>query len=227
MAILFDLDGTLVDTANDIISSINNLCLELGKPTVDPKLLKDNTSFGLEKILSISLNININEINSEDLQKLKNRFRELYRQSNFIESKLFPGIKALINNLQQNNFKIGVVTNKTLEFARLTLQKVDLLDNIDCLVTSDMVPSPKPAPDSVLLAIEKLQADPKKCIFVGDAEQDVIAGNAAGVKTVAALFGYIGDQNIAKSWPADYFVSQPTEIWPLLRNMYLLSNQRA
>lgn len=226
MAILFDLDGTLVDTADDIISAINNLCVELNKPIVDPKMLKDNTSFGLERILPIALNINIKEIDLEDLKKLKNRFRELYRESNFIGSKLFPGIRSLISNLQQNGFKIGVVTNKTLEFARLVLDKVDLLSTVDCLVAADMVPKPKPAPDSVLLAMEKLQVNSKECIFVGDAEQDIIAGNSAGVRTVAALFGYIGDKAIAKGWPANYFVTQPTEIWPLVQSIYSLSTTK-
>lgn len=221
MAIFFDLDGTLVDTADDIIGAINNLCLELNKPIADPILLKDNTSFGLEKFLQIALNVNIKEIDPKYLLSLKNRFRELYRESEFANSKLFPGIQTLITNLQQNNLKFGVVTNKTLEFAKLVLDRVGLLTKIDCLVAADMVPKPKPSPDSLLLAIEKLQVNPKDCIFIGDAEQDIIAGNAAGVKTVAALFGYIGDLAMAKTWPADYFIDRPTEIWPLLHSLYI------
>ncbi len=220
MAILFDLDGTLVDTADDIISAVNNLCLELNMPIVDHQLLKDNTSFGLEKFLQIALNINIIDADPLYIQSLKNRFRELYRQSKFLKSKLFPGIQSLIDNLQQNNIKIGVVTNKTLEFAKLVLDKVNLLTRIDCLVASDMVPKPKPSPDSVLLAIETLQATHSECIFIGDAEQDIIAGNAAGVRTVAALFGYVGDRKVAEGWPANYFVTQSTEIWPLLLSLY-------
>jgi len=220
MAILFDLDGTLIDTADDLINTTNNLCAELNKPTVDPKLLKDNLSFGLEKMLQIALNINITEINAEYLEELKNRFRVLYRQSKFIDSKLFPGIELLIANLKEHGFKIGVVTNKTLEFASLTLDRVNLLTVIDCLVASDMVSKPKPHPEPVLLAMDKLQVKPHECIFIGDAEQDIISGNAAGVRTVAALFGYVGNKTVAKTWPAKYFVTTPTDLWPLVQSLF-------
>lgn len=222
MAIFFDLDGTLVDTCNDIIGAINNLCKELNKPLPDFKLLKDNTSFGLEKILAIALNIKITDLSIEEFNILKNRFRELYRQSMFTSSKLFPGLKLLIDKLKEKDIKVAVVTNKTSEFAIPILHKVDLANKIDCVVTSDMVPRPKPAPDLVFLAIKNLQVQPQDCLFIGDAEQDIIAGNAAGVKTAVALFGYIGDENLALNWPANYFVKKSTDLLPLLKNLYKL-----
>ena len=80
---------------------------------------------------------------------------------------------------------------------------------------------PKPAPDPVLLAIEKLETIPDKCLFIGDAEQDIIAGNLAGVKTVGALFGYIGKNVNTNNWGANYLVNHPTEIWPLIKKLYL------
>lgn len=221
MAIFFDLDGTLVDTVDDIITALNNLCSELNLPIPDPILIKDNTSFGLEKFLQIVLNTNINEIDPKYLASLKTRFKELYKQTKFANSKLFPGIQNLVDKLQQNKLKFGIVTNKTLEFARLVLDRVNLLTKVDCLVTADMVNKPKPFPDPLFLAIDKLKVDSKDCIFIGDAEQDIIAGNAAGVKTVAALFGYVGDLAVAKAWPANYFIHQPTEIWPLLKSLYI------
>jgi len=220
MAIFFDLDGTLVDTCDDIILAINNLCLELNKPLADYKLLKAHISFGIEKILTIALNLNITDLSVEKLTKLKNRFRELYKQSKFQSSKLFPGLKLLITKIKQNNLKIAVVTNKTLEFAVPVLEQVQLTAHIDCLVTSDMVPKPKPAPDLVLLAINKLQVKPKDCVFIGDAEQDIVAGNLAGVRTVAALFGYIGDLQLALNWPANYFVKKSTDLLPLINKLY-------
>ncbi len=222
MAILFDLDGTLIDTAGDIIEVINALCKELNKPIVDHNLLKDNISFGLERILSVALNIDASSLSNEDLSKLVNRFKILYRQSTFGTSKLFPGIEALITKIKDAGLKIAVVTNKTLEFAHPVLDNVNLSNKIDCLITSDMVVKPKPHPDPVLLAIKKLQVDSKKCLFIGDAEQDILAGNAAGVKTGVALFGYVGNRKSALSWPANYFLKDPQDIWPLVSSLYYL-----
>ena len=222
MAVLFDLDGTLIDTANDIIWAIYVLCVELNKPLADVNLLKDNVSFGLEKILGVALNVNPEDLSDIELKKLKNRFKELYKQSSFVSSKLFPGLNSIITKIKRRGLKIGVVTNKTLEFAVPNLEKVNLSSKIDCLVTSDMVPKPKPSPDSVLLAIKTLQVDPKDCLFIGDAEQDILAGNAAGVKTAVALFGYVGDSKLALSWPANYFLKKPTDIWSLVNSLYFL-----
>ena len=219
MAILFDLDGTLIDTANDIIWAVNALCVELNKPLTDVNLLRDNVSFGLETILTVA-SINVKDLSDVELKRLKHRFKELYKQSNFRSSKLFPGVDLIITDIKQKGLKIGVVTNKTLEFAQPNLEKVNLSNKIDCLITSDMVANPKPYPDSVLLAIKTLQVDPKDCLFIGDAEQDIIAGNAAGVKTAVALFGYVGDQKTALSWPANYFLKTPIEIWSLVDSLY-------
>lgn len=220
MAVFFDLDGTLVDTSQDIILAINNLCLELNRPLADQKLLKDNISFGIEKLLPIAFNIEITDLTTQELVNLKNRFKLLYKQSKFKTSKLFPGLNKLINYLKQRNIKIAVVTNKVAEFAIPILKQVNLIDQIDCLATSDMVTHPKPAPDLVLFAMDKLQINPKKCIFVGDAEQDIIAGKVAGVTTIAALFGYVGNVQDALKWPADYFVEQPNDLLSLINKIY-------
>lgn len=221
MGILFDLDGTLVDTAGDILEAINNLCIELGQPIADQTLLKNNTSFGLKKLLSIALNMNIQDLDEIKFKPLKDRFKYLYSKTNFIQSVLFPGIQELLDNLKMHNFKVALVTNKHYEFAYLILKKLNMLKYLDCIVTADMVVQPKPAPDPVLLAIEKLETIPDKCLFIGDAEQDIIAGNSAGVKTVGALFGYI-DKNVnTNNWGANYLVNYPTEIWPLIKKLYL------
>lgn len=220
MAVFFDLDGTLVDTCQDIMLAINNLCRELDKPLANQKLLKDNISFGIEKILPIALNIKVTDLTQKELLTLKNKFKLLYKQSKFQASKLFPGVKELINYLKKQNIQIAVVTNKVSEFAIPILEQVNLIDQIDCLATSDMVICPKPAPDLVLFAIDKLQVNPKKCIFIGDAEQDILAGKAAGVKTIAALFGYVGNVQNALKWPADYFVEKPTDLLSLINKIY-------
>lgn len=220
MAVFFDLDGTLVDTCQDIVLAINNLCRELNKPLADQKLLRDNISFGVEKILPIALNVKITDLTPQELVALKNRFKSLYQQSKFQESKLFPGLKELIIYLKQRNIKIAVVTNKLSEFAIPILQQVNLMDQIDCLATADMVVYPKPAPDLLFFAIDKLQVDPKKCIFIGDAEQDIIAGKSAGITTIAALFGYVGNVKNALNWPADYFVEDSNDLMQLINKIY-------
>ena len=220
MAIFFDLDGTLVDTCQDIIIAINNLCRELNRPEAHHQLLIDHVSFGIEKILQVALNIKIADLSESELIKLKNKFKELYKQSKFKSSKVFPGLNLLITDLKKKGIKVAVVTNKPAEFAIPILEQVNLINQMDCVVTSDMVLNPKPAPDLVLLAINKLKADPKKCLFIGDAEQDIIAGNAAGVKTIAALFGYVGDINTALNWPANYFVNKSTDLLSLINKIY-------
>lgn len=222
MAILFDLDGTLVDTVHDMVWAMNALCTELNKPLPDPKILKNHVSFGIENILEIALKINTRELPVAQLNSLKARFKALYKESKFKTSNLFPGLDSLIDAVKQKGFKTGVVTNKTLEFATPILERVKLAKKIDCLVTSDMVLNPKPAPEPVLLAIKTLKVEPTKCLFIGDAEQDILAGNAAGVKTVAALFGYIGDLKCALKWPANYFIKESTDLLPLVSSLYSL-----
>jgi N-acetyl-D-muramate 6-phosphate phosphatase len=223
MAILFDLDGTLVDSAADVIYAINCLSRELGKPLVDPQLLKDNTSFGLNRLFQLALDLNLESIDPSELNALKARFGDFYKKSNFVNSKLFPGIQDLIDNLCQNKVKIGVVTNKSLEFSKIVLEKVGLIERFNCLIAADSVKNIKPSPEPVLLAMKQLHVSPKDCLFIGDAEQDVIAGNAAGVRTVAALYGYVGAIEAAKCWPANYFVNDSTEIWPLVCSLYKLN----
>lgn len=226
MVILFDLDGTLVDTANDIVDAVNDLCIELNYPTPDPKLIIENTSFGLKKILSIVLNMQFETIEQQKVFKfLKDRFSELYHKTNFQKSVLFPGIQELLDNLKEHKFQMAVVTNKHYKFAYLILKNLNLLSYLDCIITADMVKHPKPAPESVLLAINKLNAVPSECLFIGDAEQDIIAGNLAGVTTVSALFGYIGFNVNPESWGAAYTVYHPTEIWPLIKKLYLINNK--
>jgi phosphoglycolate phosphatase len=223
MAILFDLDGTLVNSADDMLNAMQALCLEIKKPLVDPKIFINNISFGVKKIFQEVWNMDINSIDKDYLQQLIDRFVTLYKQTNYQNSKLFPGGLALIKQLQQYKLKIGIVTNKPIEFAHKLLQRVDILKYLDCLVTPDMVTNPKPHPEPVLLAIQKLQVSADQCLFIGDSKQDIIAGKQAGVKTVAALFGYIGDVNAARNtWNADYVVDDFQQIWPLIKKIYKL-----
>lgn len=224
MAILFDLDGTLVDTAGDILAAINNLCIEYDHAIADQVLLRNNTSFGLKKLLSIALNTDINNLEDDQVAELTTKFRYLYKETEFAQSVLFPGIQELLANLKKHNFKIAVVTNKHCEFANPILKKLKLLEYyVDFTITADMVKHPKPHPESVLLAINKLQTVPDKCLFIGDAEQDIVAGRLAGAKTVVASYGYIDPNVKYNDWHADHSVNNPTEIWPLIAKLYLSS----
>lgn len=142
------------------------------------------------------------------------RLLTAYQSNLGLYTKPFPGIEALLQTLDNEQIPWGIVTNKHSTLSNTLLAKLDLAHRAHCIVSGDTTPNPKPHPDPLFHACKEIRQDPANCIYVGDAERDIIAGKKAGMATLCALFGYIENLQDAKLWGADFYVNHPDEIWP-------------
>lgn len=208
-AVLFDLDGTLADTAPDLAAAVNRLCLDRGKPGLPVSQLRPYTSQGVRGMLFAALDITPE---SPDYEQLAQQFLYHYEQALCVHTRLFPGMAALLDQLDAQKIRWGIVTNKR---QRLTLPLIEALgyrQRAACIVSGDSATQPKPAPQPMYLAAELLGIPAKDCLFVGDDYRDIAAGKASAMETVAVRFGYLGVEAPIETWGADHIVDHPDEI---------------
>lgn len=218
LLVLFDLDGTLVDTAHDLGLALNMQLSRHGKPALMHDEIWPVASHGSRGLLELGFGITPADQNFEAMRV---EYLNLY-ESVFTNTPAFlPGIAELLENLDAQGVKWGIVTNKPRRFS-LDLTKAvkmgshSLYQRSACLVCGDDAPQPKPAPDTLLMACKETNNKPSDCIYVGDAERDVQAGKAAGIKTIVALFGYIAETEKPGEWGADAMIETPQELLNLL-----------
>lgn len=211
-AVLFDLDGTLADTAPDLIAALERLRLELGLPTMETGPLRQRVGRGAVAILEGGLP----ELDPAEREELRGRFLDDYQARCWEASRPFDGIADFLDDLEAVGVPWGIVTNKIERLARPLLQQAGWADRMGCLVAGDTVTRAKPAPDPVLAACSALGADPRRVIFIGDDERDVTAGRSAGTRTVAALWGYIPEPERVEAWGADAIAKTPGVLAHLL-----------
>lgn len=211
-AVLFDLDGTLADTAPDLIAALERLRLALGLPEIETGSLRQRVGRGAVAVLEGGLP----ELGEADRETLRARFLDDYQARCWDASRPFDGIPDFLDELEALDVPWGIVTNKLERFARPVLARAGWADRIACLVAGDSTARAKPAPDPVLAACSALNADPRRTIFIGDDERDVVAGRAAGVQTIAALWGYIPDPARVRTWGADAIAETPGALADLL-----------
>lgn len=211
--ILFDLDGTLVDTAPDLGYALNLQRERHGLTALPMETIRPFASHGSKGLLSVGFNINPEDASFESMRA---EYLNLYDQVFTRSPTLFDGVGDLLMSLHQHGIKWGVVTNKPRRFAAPLLDSMQLNTPMACLVCGDDAPLPKPAPDTLFLACEQAYAAPKDCFYVGDAARDIEAGNAAGMKTVTALWGYIDDMDQPATWGAHFSIQHPSELMALI-----------
>ncbi|MFM1910826.1 MAG: Phosphoglycolate phosphatase 2 [Pseudomonadota bacterium] len=211
--ILFDLDGTLVDTAPDLGYALNLQRERHGLDHLPMEAIRPFASHGSKGLLSIGF-----DLTPEDkaFETMRVEYLDLYDQVFTRSPVLFDGVGELLTNLHQNDIKWGVVTNKPRRFAAPLIESMQLSTPMACLVCGDDAALPKPAPDTLFMACEQSLVKPERCFYVGDAERDIEAGNAAGMKTVVALWGYIDVTDKPKTWGADFAINRPSELIELL-----------
>lgn len=212
-AVLFDLDGTLADTAPDLIAALERLRLELGLPAIETGPLRECVGRGAVAVLEGGLP----ELGQADREAFRARFLDDYQARCWEASRPFDGMPGFLDDLEAFGVPWGVVTNKLERFARPVMERAGWAGRMGCLVAGDTVTRPKPAPEPVLAACSALGADPGRTVFIGDDERDVIAGRAAGARTVAALWGYIAEPEKVESWGADAIALSPGVLTDLLR----------
>lgn len=219
MAILFDLDGTLLDTSLDFHTATNLVLQAENLPTVDYACIRRNISFGSKRILEGALNFDMDHNPQHDayLEKLLPKFLHEYAQTKFQNTKAFPGIDVLLQDLEAANLTWGIVTNKIQALTEPLLKTTGYFQRSACIVCGDTTPKAKPAPEPLWHACELLQVSPADCIFIGDSINDITAGKAAGMRTIAAAFGFIPEDVQITDWQADAIVHSPHEILPWIQ----------
>lgn len=207
-AVLFDLDGTLADTAPDLARALNALLGEHGRPPVPIEIARPLTSSGARGMIKAGFGLTPE---SADYETLKARFLALYGASVCVETRLFPGMEELLRALDQRGMQWGVVTNKPDRFTRPLLDALGLASRAACIVSGDTAARPKPHPDPLLHASRALALDPAACLYVGDDLRDIQAARAAGMPILAAGYGYLGDDGDPQAWGADAVIDHPLE----------------
>lgn len=208
-AILFDLDGTLADTVPDLGGATNLLRAEQGLPPLPLEHLRLHASAGARGLLKAGLNITPDD---EDYPVMQQRFLALYESNLCCGTQLFQGIPELLEAIEAQGIRWGIVTNKVARFTLPLIDALGLEQRTACVISGDSAPRPKPFPDSLQLASTSIGVDAARCIYVGDDERDVIAGHSAGMKTIIALWGYIGTEKPPANWGADAMALSPQDI---------------
>src|SRR5690554_5374395 len=187
-AVLFDLDGTLIDSAPDLIAALDFVRGELGlPPTPDRVALRAQVSRGAAGLISTGLP----ELDETARETARNGLLDYYGAHPWVHSRLFEGVGELLDTLTRRGFKLGVVTNKIARFAEPVLAAAGIADRFGSLVAGDQVARSKPHPEPVLAACRELGVAPESALFLGDDRRDVQAGQAAGSQTWVAAWGYL------------------------------------
>lgn len=212
--VLFDLDGTLVDTAHDLGLALNIQLARHGKSSLPHDVIWPVASHGSRGLLALGFGITPEDA---DFEEKKIEYLDLYETVFTHNPILLPGIEALLDTLDAQEIKWGIVTNKPRRFSvdltkAVNMSGKNLFERSACLVCGDDAPQPKPAPHTLLIACKETGTQASDCIYVGDAERDVQAGKAAGMKTVVALFGYIAKTDKPSEWGADALINSPLEL---------------
>ena len=209
--VLFDLDGTLVDTAPDLVGVLNTLLHEHGRVRMPYAVARNEVSNGAVGLLRLGFG---DLEDGPEFERLRQQFLATYLDRVCRTSRLFFDLDDLFTRLQ--GVRWGIVTNKPAVFTDPLLAQLGIAARWGSIVSGDRLPQRKPHPAPLLLAAAELNVAPGACVYVGDAPRDIEAGRAAGMMTVAAAFGYIRPSEDLYAWGADAVVQQPRDLAPLL-----------
>ncbi len=208
-AVLFDLDGTLADTAPDLGAAINRVRVTRGRAPLPLSRLRPFASHGARGLLRAAFSIGPDDA---DYPALREAFLSEYAAAVCVESRLFADVAALIDTIEARALKWGIVTNKATCYTRPLIEGLGLAGRAGTVVCGDTTAYAKPHPAPLLAAAAELEVDPASCVYVGDAERDIIAGVAAGMRTLIACYGYIEPQELPGTWPADGMLDTPAAL---------------
>ena len=211
--VLFDLDGTLIDTAPDMARSLNILLDEEQLPQLTFDEIRPVVSNGSIAFVNLGFGDDVEE---NHLRYLKERYLEIYQERLYVDSTLFDGINELLNKIEQQNMKWGVITNKPSWLTDPLMQQIGLTDRAACIISGDTTANRKPHPEPMYLACLQADSKPHECIYIGDAQRDIEAGKNAGMQTITAAYGYIAEQDDINEWQADYVVEHAGDIINIL-----------
>jgi len=207
--VLFDLDGTLADTAPDLARALNQLLAENGKPQLPFEVIRPMVSHGGIFMICKAFTITSDE---PGFAALRERFLSIYEMNLADATRLFSGIPEVLQRLEAEGRTWGIVTNKIERLTLPLLQALGLAERAACIVCGDTVDHSKPHPAPMLHACQQVNQPPVQTLYIGDAEKDVIAGKNAAMHTLVARYGYIGSDEDPASWGADGLIDDPLGI---------------
>lgn len=208
-AVLFDLDGTLVDTAPDLGYALNLQRERHGLAFLPETTIRPYASHGSRGLLEIGFGLLPTDASFE---AMRTEYLDLYTQVMTRQPVLFAGMAEALQAIEQRGLRWGIVTNKPRRFTMPMVEHMGLDVRAGAVISGDDAPQPKPSPQTLLLACERMAIDPQTVLYIGDAERDIQAGKAAGMKTLVALFGYLSAADSPQVWGADGCIQQPQEL---------------
>lgn len=208
-AVLFDMDGTLLDTAPDFIAVAQAMRAARGLERMPDRLIRDVVSGGARAMVLSAFDV---DPLSDAFETLRLEFLDRYQDHCAVESHLYDGMAELLAEIEAANLPWGVVTNKPVRFAKPIMERLGLDSRSAVLVCPDHVSNSKPDPEPMLLACKQLSLDPSTVLFVGDDLRDIESGRSAGSKTAAVRYGYIHPDDNPDTWGADVVIGHPLEL---------------
>lgn len=213
-AVLFDLDGTLIDSASDLGSAADGMRVRRGLSSLPLELYRPHAGSGARGMLRVAFDIGPDHA---DYSAMKEEFFCAYEACMTQRTRPFDGVPGLLASVVAAGLQWGVVTNKSQRFTIPLTRSMPLFDAASVVICGDTTPHSKPHPEPLLEAARQLELEPGRCIYVGDDQRDIQAGKAAGMPTVAARYGYLGFGADVTTWQADAEVSSPLQLLKLLQ----------
>ena len=211
-AVLFDLDGTLVDTAPDMVAVLADILRAEGQPPIAYEVARSYVSNGSAGLVKLAFP----DASPAEHERLRLDFLDRYAQAVCVDSRLFPGLAELLDELDARDLPWGVVTNKPARMTEPLLAALGVAGRAACMISGDTIRQRKPDPAPLLLAARHTGVAPEHSVYVGDAARDIMAGRAAGMHTIGATYGYIVDGDDPRNWGAHELVADTEELAHLL-----------
>jgi phosphoglycolate phosphatase len=199
-AVLFDLDGTLADTAADLANALNRVRADRGLPALPLATLRPQASHGARGLLAAGFGIGKEHV---DFASLRDAFLAYYADALCEHTTLFPQADRVLAEIERRGLRWGIVTNKAVRFTMPVVERLALAARAGAVICGDTTRETKPHPAPLLAGAAALAIPPAQCVYVGDAERDIIAGRAAGMHTLFAAYGYVGADETPAAWNAD------------------------
>ena len=215
--VLFDLDGTLIDTAPDFVAVVKQLLAEHGKPPLSRDSIYHTVSDGARALVKLAFGID--EDHAEFVELTQRLLHLYYQQLQVTDAALYPGLDGLLAKLERQQIPWGIVTNKPEKYTSLLLDKLNLRSRCGTLVCPDHVSQRKPHPEPILLACRQLGVGTERTVYIGDHRRDIEAAKNADVIAIAAAYGYLARDTKIEQWMADFILHSPDQTEALLNSL--------
>ena len=215
-AVLLDLDGTLADTAPDLVAVLNQLLVRHRRPLAPYAIARNEVSNGALGLIRLGFG---EAFSADRLEGLRQEFLKLYTSNVALNSRIFNGIQDVLHSISKFGLVWGIVTNKPAAMTQPLLEALELAHAPACVISGDRLPQRKPHPAPLLLAAEEIGVPAGHCVYVGDALRDIEAGRAAGMATIAVTYGYIRPYQDPYSWGADSVITQPGALLDAIKQL--------